>query len=88
MSLGAACCLLIANPGPDREGGTTMGPREDGAIFAAGLTRFFDGFQAARGVSFGVQEGEIFGFLSPNGAGKTTTIRMLCTPLRPSGGEA
>jgi len=62
--------------------------RGNGAIVAAGLTRFFDGFRAVRGVSFGVQEGEIFGFLGPNGAGKTTTIRMLCTLLRPSAGEA
>lgn len=30
-----------------------------------------------KGISFSVQEGEIFGFLGPNGAGKTTTIRML-----------
>jgi ABC-2 type transport system ATP-binding protein len=28
-------------------------------------------------LSFGVQEGEVFGFLGPNGAGKTTTIRMI-----------
>lgn len=30
-----------------------------------------------KGLSFSVEEGEIFGFLGPNGAGKTTTIRML-----------
>ena len=30
-----------------------------------------------KGISFNVEEGEIFGFLGPNGAGKTTTIRML-----------
>lgn len=30
-----------------------------------------------KGVTFSVEEGEIFGFLGPNGAGKTTTIRML-----------
>ncbi|MFZ3588524.1 ABC transporter ATP-binding protein [Bacillus sp. DJP31] len=29
------------------------------------------------GLSFSVQEGEVFGFLGPNGAGKTTTIRMI-----------
>jgi len=32
---------------------------------------------AVRGVSFAIQQGEIFGFLGPNGAGKTTTISML-----------
>ncbi len=43
---------------------------------------------AVRGVSFSVEEGEVFGFLGPNGAGKTTTISMLCTLLAPSAGRA
>lgn len=30
-----------------------------------------------KGISFAVQEGEIFGFLGPNGSGKTTTIKMI-----------
>jgi ABC-2 type transport system ATP-binding protein len=30
-----------------------------------------------KGITFSVEEGEIFGFLGPNGAGKTTTIRMM-----------
>ncbi len=52
------------------------------------LVRRFGEFEAVRGVSFEVGEGEIFGFLGPNGAGKTTTINMLVTVLRPSAGEA
>ncbi len=52
------------------------------------LVRRFGDFEAVRGVSFEVAEGEIFGFLGPNGAGKTTTINMLVTMLRPSAGEA
>jgi ABC-2 type transport system ATP-binding protein len=44
--------------------------------------------EAVRGVNFGVQQGEIFGFLGPNGAGKTTTLRMLTTLIRPDGGDA
>jgi ABC-2 type transport system ATP-binding protein len=39
-------------------------------------------------ISFGVQEGELFGLLGPNGAGKTTTIRILATLLRPTAGSA
>jgi ABC-2 type transport system ATP-binding protein len=32
-----------------------------------------------RGISFAVEEGQLFGLLGPNGAGKTTTIKMLIT---------
>jgi ABC-2 type transport system ATP-binding protein len=44
--------------------------------------------EAVRGVTFGVQEGELFGLLGPNGAGKTTTIKMLITLLIPTSGKA
>ncbi|MDD1769582.1 MAG: ATP-binding cassette domain-containing protein [Methanomassiliicoccales archaeon] len=44
--------------------------------------------RAVDGISFEVQEGEIFGFLGPNGAGKTTTISMLTTLVKPTSGEA
>ena len=53
-----------------------------------GLTKEFGQLKAVDGVSFDIEEGEIFGFLGPNGAGKTTTINMLTTLLRASGGTA
>ncbi len=53
-----------------------------------GLSKVFGQLKAVDGVSFEVEEGEIFGFLGPNGAGKTTTINMLTTLLRASGGTA
>jgi ABC-2 type transport system ATP-binding protein len=40
------------------------------------------------GISFGVHEGEIFGFVGPNGAGKTTTLKVLMGLIRPSAGRA
>jgi ABC-2 type transport system ATP-binding protein len=43
---------------------------------------------AVRGVSFGIEQGELFGLLGPNGAGKTTTIKMLITLLLPTAGTA
>jgi ABC-2 type transport system ATP-binding protein len=43
---------------------------------------------AVDSVDFSVPSGEIFGLLGPNGAGKTTTIKMLCTLITPSSGDA
>jgi sodium transport system ATP-binding protein len=39
-------------------------------------------------ISFEARPGEVFGLLGPNGAGKTTAMRILCTVLRPTGGQA
>jgi ABC-2 type transport system ATP-binding protein len=52
------------------------------------LRRSFGQLEAVQGVTFDVEETELFGFLGPNGAGKTTTINMLCTLLRPTSGSA
>jgi ABC-2 type transport system ATP-binding protein len=46
-------------------------------IEAQNLTKRYDGTTVVKGVSFAVEQGEIFGLLGPNGAGKTTTILML-----------
>ena len=42
---------------------------------------------AVNGLSFSVNEGEIYGLLGPNGAGKTTTLRTIATLIRPDGGD-
>src|SRR5258708_33045061 len=41
------------------------------------LRKRYGDIEAVRGISFQVQEGEIFGLLGPNGAGKTTTVEIL-----------
>jgi ABC-2 type transport system ATP-binding protein len=58
------------------------------AIEVLDLHRSFDDTKAVQGVSFEVEQGEIFSLLGPNGAGKTTTISMLCCLLRPDKGDA
>jgi ABC-2 type transport system ATP-binding protein len=45
-------------------------------------------FVAVKGISFDIQEGEIFSLLGPNGAGKTTTISVLSTLYAPTSGDA
>src|SRR5580692_11078276 len=50
------------------------------------LTKSYGQVQAIRGVSFEVQEGEVFGLLGPNGAGKTSTVEILEGLRPPDGG--
>jgi ABC-2 type transport system ATP-binding protein len=50
------------------------------------VAKAFGKTQAVVDVSFGVEQGEIFGLLGPNGAGKTTTIRLMLDVFRPDRG--
>jgi len=52
------------------------------------LVKRYGDFTAVKGVSFDIQQGEIFSLLGPNGAGKTTTIAMLSTLFPPTSGDA
>lgn len=45
-------------------------------------------FEALRGVSLEIAQGESFGFIGPNGAGKSTTIKILTGGIAPTTGEA
>jgi ABC-2 type transport system ATP-binding protein len=61
---------------------------QETAIQADKLTKRFGHFTAVDHISFGVNKGEIFGFLGANGAGKTTAMRMLCGLSLPTSGAA
>jgi ABC-2 type transport system ATP-binding protein len=52
------------------------------------IRKCFNGFCAVDGLSFTVEDGEVFGLLGPNGAGKSTLIRMLTTLLPATSGTA
>ena len=52
------------------------------------LARSFGNVVAVKGVTFAIEEGELFSLLGPNGAGKTTTISMLSCLLPPTSGDA
>jgi len=51
------------------------------------LVKRYGDVEAVRGVSFTVEEGEVFGLLGPNGAGKTTTVEILEGLRTPDGGH-
>lgn len=50
------------------------------------VSKEFSGVHAVNHVSFSMKKG-VYGLLGVNGAGKTTLMRMLCTLIRPTGGE-
>lgn len=64
------------------------------AIEAQNIKKHFPGkrekvdVKAVDGISFHVEDGEIFGLLGPNGAGKTTTINILTGILLQTEGTA
>ena len=52
------------------------------------LRKRYGEVEAVRGISFNVEQGEVFGMLGPNGAGKTTTVEILEGLRRADGGSA
>ena len=56
-------------------------------IVVKDLRKNYGSFEAVKGISFHVQEGEIFGLLGPNGAGKSTTLEIMETLREKSSGK-
>jgi ABC-2 type transport system ATP-binding protein len=51
------------------------------------LVKNYGSFEAVKGISFEVEEGEIFGLLGPNGAGKSTTLEIIETLREKTSGK-
>ena len=64
------------------------GMRAEAAIAVENIVKRYGDFEAVKGVSFSVADGEIFGLLGPNGAGKSTLIRMMTTLIPVTSGRA
>jgi ABC-2 type transport system ATP-binding protein len=56
-------------------------------IQVTNLHKSYGDFEAVKGISFDVFEGEIFGLLGPNGAGKSTTLEIIETLRRKTSGQ-
>ena len=56
-------------------------------ISVKNLVKNYGSFQAVKGISFDVYDGEIFGLLGPNGAGKSTTLEIIETLREKTSGE-
>ena len=56
-------------------------------ISVKNLVKNYGNFNAVKGISFDVYEGEIFGLLGPNGAGKSTTLEIMETLRKKTSGE-
>ena len=58
------------------------------ALSIHNLTKTYsNGFEALKGVSLSVEEGDFYALLGPNGAGKSTTIGIICSLITKSGGK-
>ncbi len=59
------------------------------AVEVRNLVKIYPGgIKGVDGVTFSVEEAEIYGLIGPNGSGKTTTLRIIATILKPTSGYA
>jgi len=57
------------------------------AVEVRELIKDYGNFRAINGISFEVNEGEVFGLIGPNAAGKTTALRVIATLLQITSGS-
>ena len=65
-----------------------VGPTNDSAARAVGLTKRFGQVPAVDNLNFSLERGVVTAFLGRNGAGKTTSVNLLCGLTPPNAGRA
>ena len=61
--------------------------RAEPLLALEGVSKFFAGVQAVRGVSLDVPAGAVVGIMGPNGSGKTTLFNLIAGVFRPDEGR-
>ncbi len=56
-------------------------------IVTSNLVKRYGSFEALKGVSLSIEDGDLYCLLGPNGAGKSTLIRILTGLMKPTSGE-
>src|SRR5690625_3974427 len=56
-------------------------------LYVENLYKSFSGLKVVQGISFTVNENEIYGLVGSNGAGKTTTFNLISGFLKPTDGK-
>jgi ABC-type Fe3+/spermidine/putrescine transport system ATPase subunit len=74
-------------PGADRWPRAMETDVPETAVKLQSILKDYGDVRAVDGVSFDIEEGEIFTFLGPSGCGKTTTLRMIAGLETPDGGD-
>ena len=57
------------------------------SVIVKNISKKYNNIEVLKGISFGLNKGEIVGFLGPNGAGKSTTMKIITGFLKPNFGE-
>ena len=83
----SACYILLSVVPLPARGPRRRGEKHMSKVIVRDLRKRYGDVQAADGVSFAIEDGEIFGLLGPNGSGKTTTLECLIGLRQPDAGE-
>jgi ABC-2 type transport system ATP-binding protein len=77
----------LRQPASSQNAGAYKSTMQQTIISVRDLRKNYGSFEAVKGISFDVYEGEIFGLLGPNGAGKSTTLEIIETLRQKTSGQ-